>query len=200
MSSPAGASVADQLARWGFTAEMQSFASQLQASCFYVTRKFPSPKLVSCTSTWIAHTNQLDQVFVVCALAELDSCHVTAVCICTSAPVTVQLLATRHQALSARDTVHISVQCVEPTVHHILVSRSASLPPIATLTPVSTPTPAPTPFSPPTSTPSPPLPPPLPPPLSYLYSYSHPFPLHLPLPLPLPPPSPLSASWCWCLL
>ncbi len=62
MSSPVCACVADQLARWGFTTEMESFASQLKAACWHVTGKFANAKLVSCTSAWSLHTTQLGQV------------------------------------------------------------------------------------------------------------------------------------------
>ncbi|DBA98733.1 TPA: hypothetical protein ACH3X1_014506 [Trebouxia sp. C0004] len=61
MSSPAGACVADQLARWGFTAEMESFASQLKAACWHVTCKFANANFVSCTSAWSLCINQLGQ-------------------------------------------------------------------------------------------------------------------------------------------
>lgn len=61
MSSPAGASVPDQLARWGFTCKMQSFASQLQVACWHVTHKFANPRLTSCTSTWSPLTSEHGQ-------------------------------------------------------------------------------------------------------------------------------------------
>ena len=185
MSSPVGVHIADQLARWGLTVEMESFVSQLRTSCFHVTGNFPNLKLLSCTTTWSPHTNRLGQVILVCALAELNSCHVMAFCICTStsASVTVQLLATRHQA---RHTVHISVQCLESNIHHILACRSASLPlhaPPAPPTPTPTPTPYPYPYPYPLPLPLPPTPTPTPIPT-----------LTLPLPLPLTlTPTPTSA-------
>ncbi len=66
MSSPVGVHIADQLARWGLTVEMESFVSQLRTSCFHVTGNFPNLKLLSCTTTWSPHTNRLGQVVLVC--------------------------------------------------------------------------------------------------------------------------------------
>jgi len=62
MSRPVGAYVADQLARWGFTAEMESFVSRLEAACWPVTHKLANLKLTSCTSTWRQNISQLGQV------------------------------------------------------------------------------------------------------------------------------------------
>jgi len=69
MSSPIGAYVADQLARWGFTAEMKSFASRLKAACWDVTGKWASPIFAPCTSAWSQDISQLDQVTIfMCAV------------------------------------------------------------------------------------------------------------------------------------
>ena len=62
MSNPVSLSVADQLAKWGFMSEMESFASQLQAACWPVTHKWANANLATCTTTWIQNTNQLAQV------------------------------------------------------------------------------------------------------------------------------------------
>ena len=67
MSSPVGAYVADQLARWGFTAEMESFVSRLEEACWPVTHNLANPKLTSCITNWRQNISQLGQViFSVC--------------------------------------------------------------------------------------------------------------------------------------
>ena len=62
MSSPVSLSIADQLAKWGFMCEMESFASQLQAACWPVTHKWANAKLASCTTSWSQQTSELGQV------------------------------------------------------------------------------------------------------------------------------------------
>ena len=69
MSSPVGVYVADQLARWGFTAEMKSFASRLKAACWDFTGKWASPNFAPYTSAWSQDISQLDQVTIfMCAV------------------------------------------------------------------------------------------------------------------------------------